>query len=99
MLKAQPNFSRLGLRCQVRAQHEEIWDALIALPLEVMLRQPEGIEALLIHLLGDPGSHVEALYQTFVGVTALVGGRPINADVLQLDVADVENGEMLDHSP
>ena len=39
----------------------------------------------------------EDLGEALVGVAALVGGRAVEADVVEVDLADVEDVEAFDH--
>jgi hypothetical protein len=44
MLKPQP-ILMVRVRAEVKGQHQNVGDALVALPLEVVLGQPEGVIA------------------------------------------------------
>src|SRR5262249_37104590 len=87
-----------GVVGDVHGQQRDVGDALVALVLEVVLGQPERLVAELVHGLGELERRVEGLDHPVVRVPAIVGRRPGVPAVLQLDVADVERRESLDHS-
>src|SRR2546428_71180 len=76
---------------------DEVREALVALALEVMLGRPERVVSKIVHQLGDVARGEERLAQPLVAVAPGVGRRALQADVLQVDPADVEHVESLDH--
>src|SRR5437867_12589004 len=82
----------------VNGQERDVRDALVALVLEMVLGQPQGLVAELVHRLRELERRVERLDHPLIGVAALVGRSARVPAVLQLDVSDVEGGEALDHS-
>src|SRR5260370_9204923 len=68
----------------------QIWQALITLPLEMMLGRPEGVIAQLVHFPGHVAGRPEYLAEPLVRIPAAVCRRPLHADVVQFDLADLE---------
>src|SRR5580704_631355 len=62
-----------------------------------MLRGPQHVEAELVHELGDVARREESFRQPLVGIAPLVGRRAIEAHIVELDLADIEDMEFLDH--
>src|SRR5262249_21073505 len=62
-----------------------------------MLRCPERMESQLVHGLRDVARGHEGLVEARGGIPPVVGGRAVEADVVELDLADVEYVEFLDH--
>ena len=90
-------FEVFGLAGQVDAHQDEVGDALVAFVLEVMFGHPHTVEAALVHMLGEGVGVVVSLGQLFVGVAAAVGGGAVGADVVQVNLADIEDGKPLYH--
>jgi hypothetical protein len=86
-----------GLGGEPRAQHDEVRQHLVALALEVMLRRPQAVVAQLVHRLGHVLGRREGFHEPLVAVPARLGGRAAEADVLELDLTDVQHGEFADH--
>ena len=87
----------LRLGGEPEAQLHQVGQALVALVLEVVLGGPQRVVATLVHDLGDVAGGEEDFGQALVGVAALVGGRAIEADMVEVDLADVEDVEAFDH--
>ena len=65
--------------------------------LEVVFGGPERVETELVHDFRDAAGHEKRLPEAFAGVAAVVGGRAVFADIVELDVADIEGMEAFDH--
>jgi hypothetical protein len=63
----------------------------------VVLRRPQGVVAQLVHELRDLDHGAVGLDEALVRVAPRVGGRAGLADVVELDLADEEHGELVDH--
>ncbi len=65
---------------KILTQHQEVGDALIALPLKVVLRHPQNVVAEFVHedcrFLGN----IEHFDESFVGVPTVVMRNPVEAD-------------------
>ena len=88
----------LRLRREPRVEQDEVREDLVPLALEVVLGRPEAVEAEPVEELGELLDRRVGLDQPLVRIAALVGRRPVAADVLELDVAHVEDGELRDHA-
>ena len=86
---------RLGREPQ--RELDEVRKHLVAFALEVMLGRPQGVVAEVVHQLGDVARREERLAQLVVGVATGVGRRPVQSDIFQIHLADVEHVESLDH--
>jgi len=86
-----------GLGGEPERELDEVREALVAFVLEVVLRRPQRVIAELVHQLGDVARDEERLAEPLVAVAPGVGGRALHPDVLELDLADVEHVESLDH--
>src|SRR6185312_14716469 len=64
----------------------------------MMLGGPQHVEAELVHELGDVAGSEERLAQPVVRIAALVGGRAVEPDIVELDLADIKDVEFLDHA-
>ena len=95
-MKPQPSESLCHVS-EMHRDHQDVGQALVALMLEVMLRQPEGVEAHRIHLLGYGFRLVEDRRQLLVGIASLVGGRSVLAHVAQINVPGIHRNELPDH--
>ena len=85
------------LACEVGAEQDQVRQDLVALALEVVLGHPQGVVAELVHRARDALGHRHALDQALVGVRALVRRGAVEADVVECDVADVQDREFLDY--
>ena len=92
-----PELQPLRLRREPRIEQDEVREDLVALALEVVLGRPEAVEAELVHELGELLGRPVGLDQALVRIAPLVRGLPVTADVLELDVTDVQDGELRDH--
>ena len=70
--------------------HQDVRDALVTFVLEVVLGEPEGVEAEPVHALRDRFGLRKHRHEVFVRVAALVRRRRILAHVAQIDMARVE---------
>src|SRR5437867_4484247 len=87
----------LRLRGEPQRELDQVWEALVALVLEVVLGRPQRVVAEGVHLLGDVFRRPEHLGEAGVGVATGVGGRARQADVLELDLTNVQGVKSLDH--
>ena len=87
----------LGLGGEPERELDEVREALVALALEVVLGRPQRVVAERVHLLGDVFRRPEHLGEAGVGVATGVGGRARQADVLELDLTNVQGVKSLDH--
>src|SRR2546430_8894566 len=79
------------LRGEPERELDQVREALVALALEVVLRRPQRVVPELVHQLGDVPRGEEHLAQPLVAVAPGVRRRALRSDVLQLDLADVED--------
>ena len=86
-----------GLGGEPEAELHQIRQAFVAFALEVMLGGPQRLVAEVVHDLGDLTRGEEDLGEARVGVAAIVGRGAVEADVVEIDLADVENVEAFDH--
>src|ERR1700693_1872455 len=63
----------------------------------MMLGGPQYIEDELVQELVDGARGEERFRQPFVGIAPLVGRRAVEAHIVELDLADIEDMEFLDH--
>ena len=96
-VEAAAELDALGEVCEVEGQHEYVGDALVPLALEVVLGQPEYVVAALVHGAGYRRRLVEHRRQVLVGQPAVVHRRPVEADIVEVNVAGVEVTELLNH--
>ncbi len=79
------------------ASHSPSWirfgQALVALALEVVLGRPQHVVAELVHELRHVARGAERLAQPLVGIAPLVGRRAVETDIVELDLADIEDVE------
>ena len=90
-------FQALGLGGEPEAELDQVGQALVAFPLEVVLGGPQRVVAEAVHDLGDVAGCEEHLGEAGVGVAAVVGRSAVEADVVEVDLADVEDVEAFDH--
>ena len=86
-----------GLGGEPQAELDQVGKDLVAFALEVMLGGPQHVEAELVHELGDVARGEEGLAQPLVRIAPVVGGRAVEPDMVELDLADIENVEFPDH--
>ncbi len=96
-VEAAPDAKPRGQVRQVDGEHQDVGDALVALVLEVVLGQPEGVVAVLVHAPGDGLRLLEHGGQVLVRIAALIGGRGQLPHVAQVDVSRVDVRELGDH--
>ena len=75
---------------EMHAQHEDVGDDLVALVLEVVLGEPQGVEAQAVHRLREGLGLREHRHEVLVRVAAVVRRSRILAHVAQIDMARVE---------
>ena len=90
-------FQALGLRGEPQAELHQVGQALVAFVLEVVLGGPQRVVAELVHHLGDVARGEEHLAEAVVGIAAVVRRRAVEADVVEVDLADIEDVEAFDH--
>ena len=77
--------------------HQHVGDALVALVLEVVLGQPEGVVAHPVHELRHGLGLVEHGDEALVGEAAVVHRGAAVPDVVHVDVASEQAVELRDH--
>src|SRR5262245_58110161 len=63
----------------------------------MMFRRPQHVVAEAVHVLRDIAHGRKDLPQALVGITPIVGGRAGYSDIVELDLADIEDVEVPDH--
>src|SRR5262245_46534100 len=63
----------------------------------MMFRRPQHVVAEAVHVLRDIAHGRKDLPQALVGVTPIVGRRAGYSDIVELDLADIEDVEVSDH--
>src|SRR5215471_11128534 len=84
-IEATAEFELGGVLGQPETQHEEIWDAFVALTLEMVLGHPENVIAQCLHTLGGVLRDLKSLDTPLVGVPAVVGGRAAQTYTLSFE--------------
>ena len=92
-LKPQPILQLLRHVREMHRHHQQVGDDLVALVLEVVLGEPERVEAAVVELLGDRLGLLEHRRQLLVRVAPLVGRRRVLAHVGKIDVAGIDGDE------
>ena len=82
---------------QVHGEHENVRNALVTLPLEVVLSQPHRIETAVVESLGNSLCLLEYARQPFVREPTIVDRKSVEADVVQIDVSCEETPELGNH--
>src|SRR5262249_32030382 len=82
---------------EVYRVNQEIRDALVALVLEMVLRQPERVVAEVVHGPRERFGLLEHRGEVVVGITPLVGRRGVLPHVAEIDVPRIERRELGDH--
>jgi hypothetical protein len=85
------------LKAQPQSELDQVGQALVALALEVMLRRPQHVVAEALHELRHVARGRKDLPQALGGIAAVVGRRAGTADIVELDLADIEHMEVSDH--
>ena len=88
----------LGLGGQPESELDQVGKDLVALALEMVLGRPQHVEAEVVHELRDVAGGPEGLPQPLVRIAPVVGRRAVEPDVVELDLADIQHVELLDHS-
>ena len=96
-VEAAPDAKPRGQVPQVDGEHQDVGDALVALVLEVVLGQPEGVVAVLVHAARDGLGLVKHRRQVRVRVSAFVRGSGHLAHVAQVHVPGIDGRELADH--
>ena len=87
----------LGLGGEPQSELDQVRQDLVALALEMVLGRPQHVVAELVHELRDVARGRERLPQPLVGIAPVVGRRAGKPDIVELDLADIEDVEVLDH--
>src|SRR6516164_4899424 len=90
-------FKAPGLRGKPQPELDQIRQAFVAFPLEMVLGGPKAVIAELVHQPGDIARGPERLAQALVRVATIVRRRAVQADIVELDLADIERMEPFDH--
>ena len=83
---------------QVDVEHYEVRDALVSFRLEVVLRHPHGVVAILVQSPGDGFGFWKDRGQVVVVENAIVDCCAAVADVGHIDVSSKQAVELGDHS-
>ena len=87
-----------GVLRQVLAHNQQVGDALVALPLEVVFGHPKDVEAEVVQKHGGLPGDVHSHRQPVVVVPAVVGGDAVKADAVAFQhVAGVKGGKGVNH--
>ena len=97
-IEGAPELEHLGVSGEVSPKQNDVGNALVSLALEVMLSHPESVESEVVHQSGHLARGVQALHEPVVGVSSLVSRRSVGANIFQVNVADVEDREVLNHA-
>ena len=62
-----------------------------------MLGGPQRLIAGFVHHAGDAARGPEYLGEAVVGVAAVVGGRALEADIVEVDLPDIKHMKAFDH--
>ncbi len=87
----------LGLGGEPQSELDQVGEDLVALALEVVLGRPQDVEAEPVHGLRDVARGRKGLPQPLVGIAPVVGRGAVEADIVELDLADIEDVEVSDH--
>ena len=79
-------FGEMG---EVHEEHQEVGDALVTFPLEVVFGAPKGVETEFIHRFCEGSGLVEDGRELFVRQPSFVCGCAGVADVVHVDAASV----------
>src|SRR5205085_9121438 len=90
-------FEPPRLRCEPQPPLDQIGDALIAFTLEVMLGAPEAVIACFVHDARDVERGLKHLRQPLVRVAPVIGRRAVEANIVELDLPDIERVKAFDH--
>jgi hypothetical protein len=96
-VEAATELQPLGLRREPQAELDQVGEHLVAFALEMMLGGPQHVEAELVHGLRHVARGEERLAQALVRIAPLVRRRAVAADIVELDLADIEHVEFPDH--
>ena len=86
-----------GLGGEPQAELDQVREDFVALALEMVLGRPQHVESEFVHEPGNVARGEKSLAQPLVGIAPFVGGRAVEPDVVELDLADVEDVEVPDH--
>ena len=92
-LNAQPNFRFLVIWARWTLCKQEVGQAFVAFALEVVLGEPQGVIAEAVGGLGYLVGDGEGGGEVLVGEKAVVGGGARVAEIIDVDVACVEDTE------
>ena len=96
-VEAAAEFQPFRLRGEPQAELDQVRQALIAFVLEVMLGGPQRVVAGFVHHAGDPACGPEHLGEAIVGIAAVIGGRALQADIVEVDLTDIQHVKAFDH--
>ncbi len=96
-VEATTDLELLGHVRQMHRHHQDIRETLVAFVLEMMLGEPQGLVAQLIHLLGDRlGLFIDA-GEMLVGIAPLIRRSGVLPAIGKIDMAGINGGEFVDH--
>ena len=89
-IKTTAEFEAFGEMSQVDEEHQQVGNTLIPLALEAMFRGPQGVVAELIHACGDRFGFFKHSGQVGVGQPSLIDRGTFQANVLQVDMPNIQ---------
>ena len=97
-VKAAAELDALGVLRQVLAHYQQVGDALVALPLEVVLGHPQDVEPQVVQEHRRLPRDVHGHGETVVVVPAVVSRNAVETDAVAFQhVTGVEHGKVFDH--
>ena len=96
-VKAAADFELLGHVRQMDRHHQDVWQALVAFVLEMMLGEPQGLVAEAVHAFRDRlGLFIDA-GEMLVGIAPLIRRSGVLPAVGKIDMAGINGGKFCDH--
>src|SRR5215467_13030097 len=97
-VKGATEFQAFGLGGEPQPELDQIREDLITFALKMVLGGPQHVETELIHELCDVARRVESFAQAFVRIAPLIRRRAFQTDILELDLADIQNVKFSYHA-
>ena len=90
-------FQSFGLGSEPQAKLHQIRQALVAFMLEMVLGRPQRVVAEIVHHASHVARGKEHLAEAFVRIAPVIRRRTVDADIVQVDLADIKDVEAFDH--
>src|SRR6516162_5414518 len=90
-------FETPGLGGEPKPELDQVRQALVAFALEMVLGGPKAVVTELVHQPSDIARGPEYLAQALIRVAAVVRRRAVAADIIELDLTDIERMKPFDH--